>query len=122
MSLASLPGLYVLPVDVGLDDVSDVYPGRLEVLHGVVDKASLLEVIADVLSFPGYHRPNWDSFEECLLDLSWLAAGPRVLVCTGCSTFADRDPDGWEVALSIWARAVRVHARGGTPLHVFLLG
>lgn len=122
MSLASLPGLYVLPVDVGLDDVADVFPGRLEVLHGVHDKASLLEVVADVLSFPAYHRPNWDSFEECLLDLSWLAAGPRVLVCTGSSGFADRDPDGWEVALSIWARAVRVHARGGTPLHVFLLG
>lgn len=122
MSLASLPGLYVLPVDVGVGDVADVFPGQLDVLDGVVDKDSLLELVAEVLSFPAYHRPNWDSFEECLLDLSWLSSGPRVLVCTGAAAFAERDPDGWEVSLSIWARAVRVHARSGTPLHVFLLG
>ena len=122
MSLGSLPGLYVLPVDVGLGDVVDVYPGRVDVLDHVTDKQSLLDGVAFTLEFPGYFRSNWDSFEECLLDLSWLPAGPRVLVLTGSSTLAERDPDAWEVALSIWARAVGMHARGSTPLHVFLLG
>lgn len=121
MSLGSLPGLYVLPVEVGVADVIDVYPGRVDVLGGVTDKDSLLDGVASTLEFPSYFRANWDSFEECLLDLSWLAAGPRVLVLTGASTLAERDPDAWEVALAIWARAVQVHARGGTPLHVFLL-
>ncbi len=121
MSLAAVPGLYVLPVDVGLGDVADVFPGRVEVLDTVSDKASLLDAVAGALSFPSYFRPNWDSYEECLLDLGWLDSGPRVLVCSGSTTFAERDPDGWEVALAIWARAVRVHARSGTPLHVFLL-
>ncbi len=121
MSLAALPGLYVLPVDVEVGDIYDVFPGRIDVLDTITDKAGLLHAVAVALDFPAYWRPNWDSYEECLLDLGWLDSGPRVLVCTGCAAFAERDPDAWEVALAIWARAVRSHARGSTPLHVFLL-
>lgn len=122
MSIAAVPGLYLLPVDAGIGDVYDVFPGRVDVLDGVTGKDSLLEAVAGALDFPGYHRPNWDSFEELLLDLSWLDSGPRVLVLTGSAAFAERDPDAWEVSLAIWARAVQLHARGSTPLHVFLLG
>ena len=122
MSLASVPGLYVLPVDVGVSDVFDRFPGRVDVLDAVSDKQGLLDVVAFTLEFPGYWRANWDSFEECLLDLSWLTPGPRVLVLTGGASFAERDPDAWDVALSIWSRAVRAHARGSTPLHIFVLG
>lgn len=122
MSLAAVPGLYVLPVDVGIGDIFDVFPGRVDVLDAITDKRELLDVVAFTLEFPGYSRPNWDSFEECVLDLSWLPPGPRVLVLTGSSAFTQRDPDGWDVALAIWSRAVRTHARGSTPLHVFLLG
>ena len=121
MSLAAVPGLYLLPVDVEVGDVYDVFPGRVDVLDQIDSKDSLLESVAATLEFPGYWRPNWDSFEECLLDLSWLDSGPRVLVCTGSGAFAERDPDAWEVALAIWARAARVHARGSAPLHVFLI-
>jgi hypothetical protein len=122
MSLAAVPGCYLLPVDVTIGDILDVFPGRVDVLDSVTDKRELLDVVAFTLEFPGYWRPNWDSFEECLLDLSWLAPGPRVLVLTACAMFAERDPDGWDVALSVFARAVRTHAHGGAPLHVFLLG
>ena len=121
MSLATVPGLYILPVDVGIEDVFDLFPGRVDVLDAVSDKQGLLDVVGFTLEFPTYWRPNWDSFEECLLDLSWLAPGPRVLVLTGGARFAERDPDAWDVALSIWSRAVRVHARGNSPLHVFVL-
>lgn len=122
MSIAAVPGLYLLPVDVEIADVYDVFPGRVDVLDGITDKASLIEAVAGVLEFPGYGRPNWDSYEELLLDLTWLDSGPRVLVLTGSTAFAEHDPDAWEVALSIWARATQLHARGSAPLHVFLLG
>jgi len=121
VTLAAVPGLYVLPVEVGVGDVSDIFPGRVDVLDGIIDKRGLLEGVSQTLEFPGYWRPNWDSFEECLLDLAWLPSGPRVLVLTDSNTFAERDPDGWDVSLAIWARAARLHARGATPLHVFLL-
>lgn len=121
MSFASVPGLYVLPVDVSIGDIFDIFAGRVDVLDSVIAKRELLEVAASTLDFPTYARPNWDSFEECLNDLSWLPPGPRVLVITGSSTLAERDPDAWDVSLAVWARAVRTHARGSTPLHVFLL-
>jgi hypothetical protein len=121
MSLAAVPGLYVLPVDVAIGDIFDIFPGRVDVLDSVIGKRELLEVAAFTLDFPTYARANWDSFEECLNDLSWLPPGPRVLVITGSSTLAERDPDAWDVSLAVWARAVRTHARGSTPLHVFLI-
>jgi hypothetical protein len=121
MSLAAVPGLYVLPVDVTIGDIFDVFPGRVDVLDSIFAKRELLEVVASTLGFPAYARPNWDSFEECLNDLSWLPGGPRVLIVTGSSTLAERDPDAWDVSLAVWSRAVRTHARGSTPLHVFLI-
>ena len=121
MTLAALPGLHVLPVDVTIGDIFDIFPGRVDVLDLAIGKRELFEVAASTLDFPVYARPNWDSFEECLNDLSWLPPGPRVLVITGSSILAERDPDAWDVSLAVWARAVRTHARGSTPLHVFLI-
>ena len=121
MSLVAVPGLYVLPVDVTIGDILDVFPGRVDVLDSVTNKHELLDVVAFTLDFPSYARSNWDSFEECVNDLSWLPAGPRVLILSGSATFAERDPDAWDVSLAVWSRAVRTHARGSTPLHVFLI-
>jgi hypothetical protein len=35
-------------------------------------KIELLELLGDRLRFPDYYGVNWDAFEECLRDLSWL--------------------------------------------------
>ena len=42
---------------------------------GIVTKKQLLAILALGLDFPSYFGWNWDAFEECLRDLSWI---PRV--------------------------------------------
>jgi hypothetical protein len=42
-------------------------------IPGVVrSKQKLFAIYAKALHFPRYFGWNWDAFEECLLDLSWL--------------------------------------------------
>ena len=47
-------------------------------LH-ISSKAALLAVLAEQLRFPGYFGWNWDGFEECVRDLSWLPPGRVIL-------------------------------------------
>jgi RNAse (barnase) inhibitor barstar len=49
-------------------------PGRLS------RKQDLLRALATGLKFPDYFGYNWDALEECLNDLSWLGAMPRVVI------------------------------------------
>jgi Barstar (barnase inhibitor) len=43
-------------------------------------KEAMLERIARALAFPDWFGGNWDALEDCLTDLSWLAADGHVLV------------------------------------------
>jgi RNAse (barnase) inhibitor barstar len=36
------------------------------------NKAQLIRALSDSIGFPEYFSGNWDSFEECLNDLSWI--------------------------------------------------
>ena len=46
----------------------------------VRSKQKLLRILAGQLQFPAYFGNNWDALEECLRDLSWLAAG-NIEIC-----------------------------------------
>jgi hypothetical protein len=117
-------GLHVLPAARRGDVLAWTTARRLE--PGIVPRATtkhdLLRATAHALDFPGYARPNWDSVEECLRDLSWLPAARRVLVVDGASALARAEPDTWTTALSVFDGAVRVHAAGDAPLFVFAVG
>ncbi len=43
-------------------------------------KEKLFGVLADKLRFPRYFGHNWDAFEECLGELSWLEGVERVAI------------------------------------------
>ncbi|MDP3156512.1 MAG: barstar family protein [Archangium sp.] len=47
---------------------------------GVSDKGQLMSLLKDALDFPNYFGRNWDALSDCLCDLSWLAAGPVMLI------------------------------------------
>ena len=38
----------------------------------IYGKKNLLEFFRGVLNMPGYFGDNWDAFEECMFDLSWI--------------------------------------------------
>ena len=40
--------------------------------RGIASQRQLFEVYADKLKFPGYFGYNWNAFDECINDLSWL--------------------------------------------------
>lgn len=46
---------------------------------GISIKMELLAAVAGALKFPGYFGWNWDAFDECLRDLSWIET-PRQIV------------------------------------------
>ena len=100
---------------------------RCAVLDGtaIADKASFLRACADALAFPAYFGHNWDAFEECLTDLSWLSPAPAggvILLYTQAAPFIRRAPADWATARAILEAAV-AHWRGtATPLSVLLRG
>ena len=73
-----------LPVGlVFLDDPTDFRDPSAILVRlppGIRSKEKLLAVFADKLRFPKYFGWNWDAFEECLKDLSWLPADQRVAI------------------------------------------
>jgi hypothetical protein len=53
---------------------------RAVVPANIVRKQDLIATLDKQLSFPDYFGGNWDAFNECLRDLSWLPTGPVVLL------------------------------------------
>jgi hypothetical protein len=45
----------------------------LMVPAGLADKQAVLAWYAGALRFPSYFGENWDAFNDCLNDLSWIA-------------------------------------------------
>jgi len=43
-------------------------------------KDAILAALSRSLGFPDWFGGNWDALEDCLTDLSWRPAGPRVIV------------------------------------------
>jgi hypothetical protein len=74
----------------------------------------LFDEFAAALQFPWYFGENWDAFDECLTDLSWLAPGAGyVLVITDpAEVLASSDED-----LTILVRLfTAAHSQWATPI------
>jgi RNAse (barnase) inhibitor barstar len=65
------------------DDIDSVdVTGALviRIPSGLLHKRDLFKVFASRLSFPKYFGWNWDAFEECLHDLSWLKNPTKIFI------------------------------------------
>lgn len=54
-------------------------------------KPELLRAFAAALEFPDWFGQNWDALEDCLTDLSWLAAPGHVILIEGSASLAQED-------------------------------
>lgn len=97
---------------------------RILLLDGgaIGSKADFLGQSAAALHFPTYFGHNWDSFEECLNDMSWEPQRPALLVFSCAARYATAEPDQFAIALDIFAAAAGHRRDGPAPLAVLLQG
>jgi hypothetical protein len=73
------------------------------------NRESLLSTLAEGLGFPNYFGNNWDSFSECLRDLSWIHL-KRVVILH--SDLPPLDKAAQSTYLEILAECVKDWQRG----------
>lgn len=61
------------------DTLCDSDTMLVEVPSGITTKSELLDWFGRILMFPNYYGANWDAFDECLRDLSWVKQKKIVL-------------------------------------------
>ncbi|WP_051079135.1 barstar family protein [Methyloversatilis thermotolerans] len=92
----------------------------LDVAH-VTDKAGLLTVFADALSFPDHFGHNLDALLDCLTDLDWLAPEYGLLiVIEGCAMPATTCTEAFDDVLDVVRDAVDDWRARGIAAHVLL--
>ncbi len=84
------------------------------------NKNSFLAACASALHFPDYFGRNWDAFEECLNDLSWVTAKGYVVLYDNAENFARNAPEEWDVAFDILGDAVGNWQKNGIPFVVLM--
>jgi RNAse (barnase) inhibitor barstar len=119
------PGLYRVIADVNIDELSSLcqeYGFHFFYINGknVTSKAEFLQAAAETMNFPDYFGENWDAFNECITDLSWLSASGYILLYTHPNNFANNSPSEWSIALDVFREAVEYWRETDTPLYVLL--
>jgi len=74
-------------------------------LAGVKRKADFLRAASKALQFPAYFGSNWDAFEECITDLSWLEVDGYALLVYNPESFRECDPEEMATARTIFEDA-----------------
>lgn len=122
---AVTPGIYRLRSELNADFL--VAPLNKQGWRGfyiegqvVRSKEDFLRMAGAAMSFPAYYSKNWDAFEECIRDLSWVRANGYVLIYEDVWPFPRNDRTAWRTARSIFAEAVDFWAQTDTPFYVLL--
>lgn len=80
------------------------YDGELFVVRlgeSIRGREDLFREFVRQLQFPGYFGWNWDAFEECLRDLSWLPVNARVRIIDEGGALNAESKEAWETCRSI---------------------
>jgi len=64
-------------------------------------KKDFFNTAKKVMNLPDYSGNNWDAFEECINDLSWISAEGYIFVFDNTSAFFSKHPDDAETLLTI---------------------
>ena len=74
------------------------------------------------MQFPAYFGHNWDAFEECVTELTWLPAQGYVLFYDKMARFANAQPKEWVTAQSILEETITYWQKQSVPFYVLLRG
>lgn len=90
--------------------------------RAIADKQTFLTAGAQAMQFPAYFGRNWDAFEECITELTWLPAPGYVLLYDMMARFANADPKEWATAKSILEDTIAYWQKQSIPFYVLLRG
>lgn len=120
-----MPGIYRLRSELNADHI--VAPLNKVGWRGfyiegqvVTSKEAFLRMAGATMSFPPYYGQNWDAFEECITDLSWVPAKGYLFIYDNVWYFSSNDRPAWQQARAILTDAVNFWAARGIPFYVFL--
>lgn len=83
-------------------------------IPAVRNKSSLMAAFATAAALPDWFGRNWDSLEECLLDLPTPHRGGVVVELSEPALLSRHDPDAWRTLLALMEDvAAAWQARGG---------
>ena len=100
-------------------DIRDALSGTAHDLVAVrlgPGKDAVLAAIAAALGFPDWFGANWDALEDCLTDLSWRKAAPRVIIFTGAG-----EGDDLGILLDVLDSAAQYWRERGQPFFAVFL-
>jgi RNAse (barnase) inhibitor barstar len=117
--------LCVLPAGQTPDAMVAPLPG-IDVKHiegsRCATKGGLLSEFARALEFPPYFGRNWDAFEECLTDLSWMpAAGYLIVIANAEQVLRDNEEDYATFIESLQAVGQEWGGMRTVPFHVVMV-
>jgi len=83
-------------------------------IPAVRNKTALMGAFATAATLPDWFGRNWDSLEECLLDLPTAHHGGVVVELADPALLARHDPDAWRTLLALMEDvAAAWQTRGG---------
>jgi RNAse (barnase) inhibitor barstar len=86
----------------------------------IYDQAGLATALAEALEFPQWSGGDWDTFEDFLMDLSWIEEPGLVLVLKDCDALMEESPDDFAAALEIFDDAAAFWHQTERPFWVFV--
>jgi RNAse (barnase) inhibitor barstar len=85
-------------------------------------KEQFLNHASLAMHFPEHFGNNWDAFEDCLTDLSWVDEEGYVIFYDHFGSFAEHAPSQFETALEVFKSAVESWREQNKPMFVLLRG
>ncbi|BAU10827.1 barnase inhibitor [Leptolyngbya sp. NIES-3755] len=87
----------------------------------IATREDFLRESAEAMNFPTYFGKNWDAFDECIRDLSWVSAQKYILIYDRPDIFAKSQPDQWQIAQDILQSASQHWQESGKLMEVWVL-
>ena len=86
----------------------------------ILNRDDLFQACAQTLAFPEWFGHNWDAFEDCLGDLSWLQTQRILLIYLDPRQLASTSPQDWTIAREIFETVTRNSQGSDLRLRVIL--
>jgi hypothetical protein len=88
----------------------------------VATKENLFKAFKEELSFPDYFGNNWDAFDECLNDLSWVAAKGYLVVLENGDDLINMPFNDQKLFFSVANDSVENWQKENIPFHFAFIG